>query len=318
VRFAEPGLGLQNQVFPDAHHWQVQFSYQYANAHDFFVGRQRNDAAGPFGVPPRRKVLTYDLNVLYSITNRFSVDLTVPYFSATGGSLQGTAQSHSYHEVHTAGVGDLALGTDFLLTGATKSRRGWASIGLGVKAPTGSDSATTLNYNFNPPVQRPVDESGQAGAGGWVMLLRAQGAAEITERLSAYGGGFYGVSLTEHTKVVQNNAFRAVPDTYSARAGVAWLLPSPQGFTVSAGGRMFGITTRDLMNGGNLYFRRPGYEVYFEPGVSWASRTHAVSVTVPIRVAQNKRDSLLDISRKTHVGSDFAPYLIIVSYTQRF
>src|SRR5207253_3113599 len=121
-----------------------------------------------------------------------------------------------------SGMGDMTLAGDYWLSDPMKSRV-IGSIGLGVKAPTGSDSSTAVNHNVNPPSERPVDEAFQPGAGGWVLLLRAQGAAQIAERVSAYGGGYYGVSLTEHSKVVQGGAFRAVPDTYSARAGVAWL-----------------------------------------------------------------------------------------------
>ena len=42
------------------------------------------------------------------------------------------------------------------------------------------------------------------------------------------------------------------------------------------------------------------------------------SVSVPVRVYQNKLDSLLDISKGRHPGSDFAPYLIVASYARRF
>lgn len=269
-------------------------------------------------MPPHRKVLIYDLAAVYAITNRFSVDLTVPYLSASGGTEQGTAQSHQFYEAHRRGLGDITLGSNFYLSDPTKNRRASGSIGLALKAPTGTDSATTLNHNFNPPVERPIDESFQPGAGGWVALVRAQGAARIAKSMSAYASGYYGVSLTEHSKVIQNNALRAVPDTYSARLGVAWLLPSQERWSVSGGGRIFGVTVRDLIAGRNLYFRRPGYEVYFEPALSWASTLNSVSVSVPVRVYQNKQDSLLDRSRHEHLGADFAPYLIIVSYARRF
>jgi hypothetical protein len=311
-------LGLQTQNVVGARQWQIGVSYKYANTSEFFVGRKRDDSAGPFGAPPRRKVLTWALDVMYGVTDRVSVDVTVPYFSSTGGAEQGTAQSHSYREVHLAGVGDVALTTDVLVTNPRERTRGWVSVGLGFKAPTGGDSATALSFNFNPPIERPIDEAFQPGAGGWVMLVRAQAAAPITPRLSTYGGAFYGVSLTEHTSIVQNGAFRAVPDAFSARAGLAWL-PSPRGaLAVSAGGRMFGITRRDVLHGENLHFRRPGYEVFFEPGVAWASTANTVSLSLPIRVAQNKLDSYLDESRRAKEGAGFVPYLVIVSYARRF
>jgi hypothetical protein len=255
---------------------------------------------------------------VYALTDRLSVDVSVPYFSSTGGVHQGTALLHAYHEVHAAGVGDVVFGGNLLLIRRANRGPVWASVGLAVKAPSGSDSATALNYNFNPPVERPIDEAFQGGAGGWALIMKGQGVAEIGRGFAGYADGYYGMSLTEHSKVVQNGAFRAVPDTYAARAGVSWLLPRARGFALSAGGRVFGITTRDLIAGGNLYFRRPGYEAYIEPGVSWSSSRHAVMFSLPVRIAQNKRDSLLDISRGTHEGADFARFLIIASYARRF
>ena len=269
-------------------------------------------------MPPRRKVLTWALDLTYGVTDRFSVTFTVPYFSSTGGAHQGNAQSHRYNEVHLAGFGDVALATDFLVTDPRERSRGWAAVGAGIKAPTGGDSATALSYNFNPPIQRPIDEAFQPGAGGWVMLVSAQAAAPITKRLSTYGGGHYGVSLTEHTSIIQNGAFRSVPDTYAARAGVSWLPVTGGRLALSAGGRMFGIAKRDVLHGKTLYFRRPGYEVFFEPGVAWSTQRNTISMSVPLRVAQNKLDSYLDESRGTREGADFVSYLVIVSYARRF
>ena len=150
------------------------------------------------------------------------------------------------------------------------------------------------------------------------MLLRAQASTPIVGPLVAYGSGYYGVSLTEHTDVMQAGAFRGVPDTYSGRLGAAYLLPVLQGIVVSAGGRINGVTVRDLLGGGDLYFRRPGYEVYFEPGLIWTLGANSASVSVPIRVYQNKLDSLFDISQGVRRGSDFAPYLVVASFARRF
>jgi hypothetical protein len=140
----------------------------------------------------------------------------------------------------------------------------------------------------------------------------------------AYGSGYYGVSLTGTSGVHQYNPdgtlgpLRGVPDTYSGRLGVAYILPFFEGLALSAGGRINGVTTKDIIGGADLYWRRPGYEVYFEPGLSWTLGANIASVSVPIRVYQNKLDSPLDVSLHRHVGSDFAPYLIVASFARRF
>ena len=50
----------------------------------------------------------------------------------------------------------------------------------------------------------------------------------------------------------KRGAYRAVPDTYSARLGAAYLLPVLEGLVLSAGGRINGVTVRDLIGGGDL------------------------------------------------------------------
>ena len=189
------------------------------------------------------------------------------------------------------------------------------SVALGIKAPTGADDVTG---EFPGGVIKPIDEAFQLGNGGWEVLLRAQGTAKMAGNLFAYGSGYYGMSLTRHTDIVQGGAFRGVPDTYSGRLGAAYLLSAPRGVVLSAGGRINGVTVRDLIGGGNLYWRRPGYEVYFEPGLTWTGGRNLASVSVPIRVYQNKLDSLLDVSLNRRIGSDFARYLIVASVGRRF
>ena len=73
-----------------------------------------------------------------------------------------------------------------------------------------------------------------------------------------------------------------------------------------------------MIGGADLYWRRPGYEVYFEPGLSLTLGANIASVSVPIRIYQHKLDSPLDVSLGRHVGSDFAPYLIVASVARRF
>ena len=79
-----------------------------------------------------------------------------------------------------------------------------------------------------------------------------------------------------------------------------------------------GVTVKDIVGGGDLYFRRPGYEVYFEPGLSWTFGSNIASVSVPVRIYQRRIDGLIDQSPHRQVGSDFAPFLVVASYARRF
>lgn len=312
-------MGLQNQPYLAAKQWQVQISYQYASTDQFYVGDQRNDAAGPGRQAPHRTVSIIDLDTTYALSNRFSIDLTVPFLFGSGG-FHDPAGSSRFYDFHASGLGDVAIQAEYWLSDPTIPSPVQGSVDIGIKIPTGSDSVK----GTYPTGEVPIDESFQLGNGGWEILLRAQGTAAIVGDLFAYGSGYYGLSLTEHTDVYQYRAtgipdsLRGVPDTYSGRLGVAYLLPVPKGFVVSVGGRINGVTVRDLIGGGDLYWRRPGYEVYVEPGLTWTLGRNMASVSVPVRVYQRKLDSVLDISLNRHIGSDFAPYLIVASYAHRF
>jgi len=304
-------LGVENQSFLGAKQWQAQISYQYGDTDDFYVGDQRNDAAGPRGKPPRRRVHLLNLDVAYALSNRVSLDLTVPFSSSSGGVVQ---EDLKFHEWNTRGLGDISLRTEVQLSDPTKPSRVRGSVGLGVQAPTGSDTETGEFYSPTGTVVRSIDESFQLGNGGWGILLFAQGSAQIVGPLFAYGSGYYGLSLNEKTGV----GGVGVPDTYSGRVGAAYLLPVLQGVVVSLGGRINGVTVRDVVGGGDLYWRRPGYEVFVEPGLTWTLGPNTASVSYPIRAYQNKLDSVLDESLNRSFGASFVPYLFLASYARRF
>ena len=126
------------------------------------------------------------------------------------------------------------------------------------------------------------------------------------------------MSLKEHTDVLNAGALRGVPDTYSGRLGLAYLLPVLQGFVVSFGGRINGVTVKDLVGGGDLYWRRPGIRSVRRTRDHLDLGPNMASISVPLRVYQNKLDSLLDVSLNRHIGADFAPYLFLASFARRF
>lgn len=283
------------------------------------MGDQRVENPQPngpalYGTPPHRRVSIYAIDVLYGVTNRLELDLTVPFLDGLGAFVQGSPQSHQLYTYRAGGIGDVALQAEYWISDPLKPSKISGSFSLGIKAPTGNDAIT----GPSPSGEAPFDEAVQLGNGGWEMLFRAQGTAELGGPFMAYASGYYGMSLTEHTQIKQGGAFRGVPDTYSGRLGAGYLLPFVENLFFTAGGRINGVTVKDVVGGGDLYWRRPGYEVYFEPGLSWTFGRNVASISVPVRIYQNKLDSLLDQSLHRHIGSDFAPYLVIASFARRF
>lgn len=313
-------MGLQNQPFLPAGRWQTQISYQYGKSENLYIGDQRDDSKGPGGRPPVRELNLWALDVLYGVSNRVALDLTVPFLAGSGGfyAPNGSGQWFGFSE---GGVGDISLQAEYWLNDPVSPSRISGSVSLGIKAPTGADA---LHGTYANGAVVPIDETFQLGNGGWELLFRVQGQAGISGPLAGYASGYYGFSLTEHTGVMHHApsgapiALRGVPDTYSGRLGLAYLLPVLQGLVLSAGGRINGATTKDVFGGSDLYWRRPGYEVYVEPGLSWTVGPNIASLSVPVGVYQRKIDSPLDVSQNVQRGAGFVPYLFIASYARRF
>jgi hypothetical protein len=282
------------------------------------VGDQHDDSAARLGTPPHRIVSLINLDLLYGISNRLSVDLTIPFVVGSAAvAAGGTEQAPLIAKTNAQGLGDVTLQAEYWLTDPGIPSRVTGSVGVGFKAPTGDDAVQTTQPGSDGPT--PIDESAQLGTGGWEIILRAQGTAQIQGPLYAYASGYYGLTVEEHTDVVNiGDSLRAVPDTYSGRVGAAYLLPWSQGLVFSLGGRINGVTVKDLVGGGDPYWRRPGYAVYVEPGLTWTLGANMASLSVPVRAYANKLDSPYDVSQGRHIGASFASYLLLASYARRF
>jgi len=233
----------------------------------------------------------------------------------------GTAANHSPHYFEASGLGDISLQAEYWLSDPAMPSRITGSVGLGLHAPTGSDNVqgTVYSPSAGTDVTGPIDEAYQLGTGGWALLVSAQSTARIRGPFAGYASGYYGISLEEHNDVLNlNTALRSVPDTYSGRLGVGYLMPFAKGLVATFGGRINGVTTKDLIGGADLYWRRPGYEVYYEPGLSWTVGSTTATLSVPIRAYQMKLNSPLDESLGRVIGASFVRHLVIASYARRF
>ena len=138
------------------------------------------------------------------------------------------------------------------------------------------------------------------------------------------------MSLSEHTDVLNFGALRWNPDTYSGRLGAAYLLPfllvgarddalaHDEGLVVSLGGRINGVTIKDLIGGGDRYWRRPGYVIYVEPGLTWTLGPNMASVSVPVRSVREQAGQRSTSSHGETIGASFASYLFLASFARRF
>lgn len=142
----------------------------------------------------------------------------------------------------------------------------------------------------------------------------------VLPQLVAYASGSYLVSPRKKTGVPSPlpGVTLAVPDVYSARAGLAYALAPKTGTSVNLGLRIDGIPLRDVVGGADDGFRRPGHTLYLDPGVAAKIGKQELTLSVPIRLSQNFSRSPIDRERNFRGGGDLANYLIFAGYSVRF
>jgi hypothetical protein len=70
--------------------------------------------------------------------------------------------------------------------------------------------------------------------------------------------------------------------------------------------------------GGSRGFRRPGYVISIEPGLSYARGRSMIRVSAPRTMERNRKISTSIIMNHTHGDGAFADYTAIASYTRTF
>jgi hypothetical protein len=317
VRFTSPGLGGQRNAFLQAHEWEVGASFRRLTADEWFVGREINEAAAPFGKPLYLDINSLDLSLAYGLTSRASITLTIPFSSGTHSRLYA---DQVRHKVAARGLGDINAIASVWLRDPGSPSAGNIALGIGLKAPTGNNRVEDDFFAADGSVsRRVVDQAIQLGDGGWGVIVQSQGYRRLSERLNAYAFGSYLVTPKRKTEVPSplTGVTLSVPDVYSVRAGVAYAHIASRPLTASLGARIDGIPLRDLVGGGDDGFRRPGHTLFLDPGVSLRIGRHELTTSVPIRLRENFSRSLIDRERGLIGGGDLARYLVFAGYTVR-
>jgi hypothetical protein len=155
-----------------------------------------------------------------------------------------------------------------------------------------------------------VDPAIQLGDGGWGIIAEFQAYQKLLARTYLYAEGFYLANPRNENGVpnLVSSLPNSVPDQYMARAGVSYTIWPQIGLALSLGGRIDGIPVDDLI-GGSSGFRRAGYAVYIEPGISLnIGAKDFLSVSPAFAVARNEL---------TAVGG-LAAWTLFFTWTHRF
>jgi len=319
IRFTTPvNLGGEGQAYQSGGAWQFTLAYRRLVSNQWFVGSKESSNLAPGGLSPVIKVHTFVADVAYSLDDRVRLRFSVP---VSTGSFSRYWPDKTVRAQNATGIGDASLMAESWIFEPRTHRHGNLSFGLGAKAPTGSHTIASQFYTASGAVDFPADQTIEPGDGGWAILLESQAFRQITERTFAYAVGSYMVSPKAHTDVQtapNSGTYWSVPDVYSARVGAAFDILPDQGLTMSLGARADGIPRHDLIGGGDDTAIKRTADVFFaDPGLSLVRGPGTFTLSVPYRVAVNRKKSVYEERTNSLNGGGFAKYLIFASYSHR-
>jgi hypothetical protein len=321
--------------------WQATFGYRWWRSHRHFVGSVEQSAENVAnGTAERDRASTEVINHIhiptigaaYGVTDRLSVSADLPYLQALRRSPWNG--SRPTYATQASGVSDLIVMGRYWLGAPDKNLEQNVSFGLGFKLPTGNDRAEDdFLVRLDPngariTSRRPVDQSIQPGDGGYGFVTEVQ-AFKSFGRFTAFASGSYLFNPREQNDYLRDptatnpnpaTARLSIADQYSARLGLA---TSVKRLGVNLSARLEGVPSSDAF-GGSAGFRRPGYTVAIEPGVSYAWGRSAVSFSVPYLVRRVRVQSYSDKLATAQTGhftngdAAFADYVVSVGFSHRF
>ncbi|HMH31653.1 MAG TPA: hypothetical protein VK543_01415 [Puia sp.] len=313
--------------------WYFNANNRYFKSFRHFVGTEEQKQRIAQGTNVINHQYTLDLSVTRILNSKWSVFLDVPIEANSRSSLYEHSNLGRY-STHSFGVGDIRFAVYRWLIDPVKAPRGDVQLGLGLKLPTGNynyqdyfhitDSSTRLG---------PVDQSIQLGDGGTGITLEVNAYYNFSKHLNAYGNFYYlsnpreqnGISTarggTPSASSVKNgSSVMSVPDQFMIRAGVNYMVKH---LMFSAGVRDECLPAKDVI-GGSGGFRRPGYIISAEPGITYNFKKAAVYAFVPVALVRNRTQSYPDqLSSKmtgatVHGDAAFADYAVNIGCTLRF
>lgn len=323
IRQTSPMFGTTGSLDSDVGSWTLTFSGRSSTADIHYNGtvRQRQRETEQTYVVNRQNSLTATIG--YQLSPRISLNAGIPFVEASWGIPSPRAGGPAARANENArGLGDITTLARVALFNPSTSSRSWnVTIGGGLKLPTGNNEATDVfpDNSGNNNVERYVDISVHPGDGGWGLLMDLQGYKQMG-RFTAFGSGTW-LANPKNTGTpsrgnIVNTAtpsnVNTVSDQFVFRAGTQ--VGITRNISASIAWRMEGVPRYDLIGRSNG-FRRPGVEMYWEPGLTVTAGRHAVSFNLPVGYYFNR-------FRNPYTGnpgdSTFPEYVSIATYSLRF
>jgi hypothetical protein len=322
----------------DSTGWLFNMNNRYFKSYKHFRGSEEEHERVENGTEVINHTYSIDFFIQKTINKRWSVGVSIPVINNARSSLYehggNNAGPSARHSTYSFGLGDVRVAAYAWLTDPSKMSKLNIQAGLGVKLPTGDYRYQDYFIkNDTTKVLGPVDQSIQLGDGGTGITAELNLFYQIARKIGVYGNAYYlanpreqnGVSTsrggpTPAANVKNGSDVMSVPDQYMVRGGVNFTVNS---FTASAGVRYECVPVYDIIGGSNG-FRRPGYVLAVEPGLTYQVKKLTAYVLVPFALERNRTQSVPDKIRSeltgvyAHGDAAFADYSVNAGIAFRF
>ena len=313
--------------------WELNVNNRYFKSFRHFVGTEEQKQRVEQGTDVINHSYTLDITPTYHLNKWWSFSLDVPILANSRSSLY-EHDGKTRHLTHSFGIGDVRLTAYRWLINPSKMPKGNIQVGLGIKFATGDYKYQDFFYkNDSTSVLGPVDQSIQLGDGGTGFTAEVNAFYSFSKHFSSYANLYYLANPREQngtstarggtpsaSSILYQSSTMSVPDQYMIRAGFNYIAKS---LIASLGVRDECLPVYDLI-GGSGGFRRPGYIISLEPGLTYSFKKISVYAFVPVALVRNRTQSVPDKikTEKTGVYSQgdaaFADYAVNVGFTLAF
>lgn len=328
IRQSAPVLGAEGSTYTPAGEWQFSVGARNLRSTDHYNGTAEQLQRQAQGTYVENLQHSLDLTLGYQINPRVSVSGSVPYFSGSWSIPAPRAPVLGPRAREDAlGLGDIVVAARSWVLDPKAHQGENFSVGLGVKMPTGKADAQDQfpDINGRNNASRYVDQSVQPGDGGWGITTELTGFKRI-KRVMAFGSFNYLINPknTNDTPSIivnlgipvapanANRVLNSVPDQYVARLGASTALG--KGFAASFAWRIEGMPRYDLI-GRSDGWRRPGKEMFLEPGISYSKGSSSFGFQVPIGYYRNREP---DPYTGQLGDATFPRFILLGNYSIRF
>jgi hypothetical protein len=309
--------------------WLFNSNSRYYKSFRHFVGKQEQFQRTALQNNVINKVVTQDFGFTRIFNDRWSVAIDIPYADNSRSQVAGNTR----FSTHSFGLGDIRVTGYYWLLNPAKVHDGNIQVGLGAKFATGAYNLQDYFLQANgTKALGPLDQSIQLGDGGTGVSAEVNAYYNLSHKFGFYGNFFYlanprdvngtprSASPANATTIAATGDIESVPDQMLIRFGASLAVNH---FDFSAGFRDDCLPVRDLF-GQSDGFRRPGYILSAEPGVTYRIKNIAIYAFVPIAIIRDRTQSVPDIRTTeitgvyTHGDAAFADYVVNIGLTVKF